>query len=103
MQVLAYGGTIIAVLLFACVLFLRKSINLAINTIKMASDALRALPFMVLFPFVSTHFVCWIVVIILNESMQTTVAALTVFAMWWIFVAACLVRIVFFVTLAIWA
>jgi hypothetical protein len=70
-RIAAYVFTVIAVLVFVIVLALRRSISVAIDVIKVGSDALRSLPSLVLFPI-------------------TTVIALAVFLVWWVFVAASL-------------
>jgi hypothetical protein len=67
----AYVSTGVLVLVLCILVALRRSIATAIDVIKVGSDALRALPGLLVFP-------C------------TNVLCIGLFAVWWVFVAACL-------------
>ncbi len=68
---LAYAFTAVLMIVLCLVVALRKAIRMAVEVIKVGSDALRALPTLILFP-------C------------TNVLAFALFLVWWCFVAACL-------------
>eukprot|EP01138_Halocafeteria_seosinensis_P008114 gb/GECG01008292.1/.p1 GENE.gb/GECG01008292.1/~~gb/GECG01008292.1/.p1 ORF type:complete len:402 (+),score=27.88 gb/GECG01008292.1/:1-1206(+) len=70
-KILAYVMTGVTVITFAVILFLRKSIRIAINVLKLGADALKSHSLLSLFPL-------------------TTVVAVGVFMCWWIFVTASL-------------
>jgi hypothetical protein len=67
----AYISTAVLVIVLCILVAVRKSINTAIDVIRIGTDALKALPSLLFFP-------C------------TNVLCLGLFLVWWLFVAACL-------------
>lgn len=70
-EAVAYISTGVLILVLCILIALRKSISMAIDVLKIGTDALRALPTLLFFPV-------------------TNVVCLGIFLVWWVFVAACL-------------